>query len=136
MHPFDLKHILLNLIPIGIYVLYIIPGLVFGLRYSSSSFAIVVVLIIITLTPIYLSVLNYHYLTKSLVLMIKLYLFVILVFSLFILTVYVLGGIVTKTNIFNPNDMSMGLTKLSLKYELLLLTISWFIACIVKWCKY
>ncbi|MBR1970917.1 MAG: hypothetical protein IKA17_11255 [Clostridia bacterium] len=133
MKRISLKHVLLNLIPIFVYIVYAALKPLFGSSYTSSPFALVVVLGLITLTPIYMVVLNYCLLSRSMLAFLKFYLYILFLFALFILTTYTIGGIITNVDLLNPSSMTKGLTKLGFMYGFSILTFSWVIACIVRW---
>lgn len=137
MNLLNMKYIILSLLPILIYILYTIPGWFFGITYSSSIFAFVTACVIFTLTPIYLVVISYFQIPENNIILsfVILFLFMLFIYSLFLLVTYVFGGLSTNIDLLHPNEMTKGLTILGIKFGMFILTVSWALACTIKWCR-
>ena len=137
-----LKCILLCQIPTAVYVfisaLYALLTVwcrsLFDFPYVSVLGA-AAVMGLYTITPVYISVITYRRLSKNLLSFVKYYLFVLLMIGIFVLLMLFFGGVLTKEQLFDTQSMTWGLSLLSIKYVFVLQTVSWIIACVVRYCK-
>lgn len=135
MHLTSLKNIILNLFPILIFFLTAIPVRVFGINYSSSTLNLTVNIIMYICVPIYLVILNYHQTQKNIFSFVIIYLFLLMMLILFLAATHIIGAWAMGTNFLRPTGLSLALIKLVSKCCVSILTVSWIIACVIKWIR-
>ena len=137
-----LKCILLCQIPTAVYVfisalyalLTVLCRSLFDFPYI-SVLGVAAVMGLYTITPVYISVINYHRLSKNLPSFAANYLFSLLMLGVFVLPMLICGGVFTGEHFMNTQSMTWGLSLLSVIYVFALQTVSWIIACVVRCCK-
>ena len=131
-----LKFSFFNLIPIILVVcVYVLRKYVQLYKYDAGLY-LIIQLGVYYIIPVFLSILNYHILSKKIVSYI---LGTILVFGILFLCLIILNcdiilyAISDKINYID--EMTIGLTKLFSAGSIFLMIISWIVTCIVRFLK-
>ncbi len=128
------KRILLNILPIIIGCIYIVCCRLLNTNFSGTR-ALCLEFVIITAVPVYYAILNSDLTGTSGKSFAIATLFVMLMLCIFIFSVHWLPKLIAKGGIQNIDDISIGLAVLAMKYEFVLLGISWLIAGFGKYLK-
>ena len=135
MHFSNFKNIILNLLPILLFFLTAIPVRLLGINYSSSTLNLIINILMYICVPIYLVILNYHQTQKNLLSFFLIYLFLLMILLLFLVTTHIIGAWAMGTDFLRPTELSLALIMLVSKCCVVILTVSWIVACIIRWTR-
>jgi len=124
-----MKYILLSIIPITIFLIgsTILTFLNKVLHIHIPTIGVLLLVGLIIATPIYLVLISFKQLSNKVFSFIVITIYLFISMFIFICFVHIIGLIWG-----NQDTLSKALNKLAIQFELLLLCVSWIIACIVK----